>query len=75
MYTLACNDLGATCEFVAKGETQEDVLQTMTGHASAAHAEEMAKMSEGKTPEEIKAMLTEKMKEEEAVTPPPTPAA
>ncbi len=64
MYTLACKDLGTPCEFVARGETQDAVLQTIMEHAATAHPAEMAKMSEGKTPEDIKAMLTEKMKQE-----------
>jgi predicted small metal-binding protein len=66
MYTLACKDLGSECDFVANGETQDAVLLVMMGHASTAHAAEMAKMTEGKTPEDIKAMLTGKMKEEQA---------
>lgn len=64
MYTLACKDLGTDCEFVAKGETQDEVLQTMMGHASSAHADAVAKMSEGMTPEDMKAMLMAKMKSE-----------
>jgi len=64
MYTLACKDLGAACDFVARGETQDAVLQTMMEHAAVAHPQDVAKMSEGKTPEDIKAMLTEKMKQE-----------
>jgi predicted small metal-binding protein len=64
MYTLACKDMGSECDHVAKAETQEEVIQDMMGHAATSHGDEMAKMSEGKTPEEMKAMLMEKMKQE-----------
>jgi predicted small metal-binding protein len=36
-YTLACRDAGVTCDFVAKGETEEEVLAEGIKHVKAAH--------------------------------------
>jgi predicted small metal-binding protein len=34
---LSCRDVGMDCDFVAQGETEEDVLQQCTDHARSAH--------------------------------------
>lgn len=73
MKTLSCQDMsGLSCPFVAKGETEEAVIQQLMDHAKAEHSEELAKMTEGKTEEEVKEMIKSKIKEEietiEAVT-------
>ena len=36
-YTIACQDAGITCPFVAEGETEEEVLQNATKHVKEAH--------------------------------------
>lgn len=49
MKTLACKDMGAPdCDFVATGETSEEVKQKMMEHAQNAHPEALENM----TPEE-----------------------
>lgn len=53
------------CPFVAKGETEEEVIQQLKDHALTAHPEESAKMMEGKSEEEMNEMLKSKIKEEE----------
>jgi len=35
--TFSCKDTGADCDFVAKGETEQEVLQQCAEHAKAAH--------------------------------------
>ncbi len=35
--TFSCKDTGADCDFVAKGETEQDVLQQCAEHAKTAH--------------------------------------
>ncbi len=35
--TLNCRDVGVDCDFQARGETTDDVLQQATEHAKAAH--------------------------------------
>ncbi|MBU1145928.1 DUF1059 domain-containing protein [Patescibacteria group bacterium] len=66
MKTLSCQDVsGLACPFVAKGETEEEVIQQLMDHAKTAHPEESAKMMEGKSEEEMKEMMKSKVKEEE----------
>jgi predicted small metal-binding protein len=35
--TVSCRDVGTDCEFVAKGETEHDLLQQCTEHARKDH--------------------------------------
>lgn len=65
MKTLSCQDMsGLSCPFVAKGETEETVIQQLMDHAKAEHSEELTKIIEGKTEEEVKEMMKSKIKEE-----------
>ena len=36
-YTLACKDAGVDCPYVARGETEEQVLQEGAKHVKAVH--------------------------------------
>ena len=36
-YTLACKDAGVDCPYVARGETEEEVLQEGAAHVKAVH--------------------------------------
>jgi predicted small metal-binding protein len=45
--TVSCRDVGADCDFVARGDSEEDVLRQVTDHARTAH-----KMSE--IPQDVK---------------------
>ena len=36
-YTLACRDAGVACDFVAKGETEEEVLAEAAKHVKEVH--------------------------------------
>ena len=36
-YTIACRDAGIACDFVAKGETEEQVLEEGMKHVKAVH--------------------------------------
>ena len=36
-YTLACKDAGVDCPYVARGETEKEVLQEGIKHVKAAH--------------------------------------
>ena len=36
-YTLACRDAGVNCDFVARGETEEQVLQEGAKHVKEEH--------------------------------------
>lgn len=35
--TVNCRDVGVDCDFVAKGETEQEVLQQCAEHARTAH--------------------------------------
>lgn len=35
--TLTCRDVGVDCDFVARGENDEDIMQQAAAHAKAAH--------------------------------------
>ena len=54
MFKLACKDLdpAGVCDFVASGETKEEVTKAMQDHAAVDHADKMAAM----TPEDQAAM-------------------
>jgi predicted small metal-binding protein len=46
MLSFACKDTGADCDFVATGETVEEVKEKAFAHAGVVHAEEMKSMTE-----------------------------
>lgn len=46
MKTLSCKDMGMDDGFVAKGETEEEVMMKMEQHAKEMHMDKMAGMSE-----------------------------
>jgi predicted small metal-binding protein len=63
MKTLSCADMGMSDGFVAKGATEEDVMDKMMEHVKEMHAD----MMEGKSEEDMmkmKEMMKEKMKDE-----------
>lgn len=63
MKTLSCKDMGMDDGFVAKGETEDEVMMKMDEHAKEMHADKMAGMSE----EEMmgmKEMMRKKIKDE-----------
>jgi predicted small metal-binding protein len=49
MKTFACKDLGMDCDFVAKGETVEEVSRKAMEHGQKVHGEVLKKMTD--TPE------------------------
>ena len=34
---FACQDVGVTCDFIAKGETEEELLEQVAKHAKEVH--------------------------------------
>jgi len=56
--------MGLTCPFIAKGETEEAVLSELAKHGQETHPEEVAKMMEGKTMEDLNQAMRAQMKEE-----------
>ncbi|MEK7154086.1 MAG: DUF1059 domain-containing protein [Patescibacteria group bacterium] len=68
MKTLKCREISGTCDFVATGETNEEVKQKLAEHGMEAHPEELSKM----TDEQKKEM--EKKEDESLAAQTPTPA-
>lgn len=54
MKELSCREMGGTCDFVARGQTADDVKQRMLAHARKDHPQ----MFESMTPEMQKQMQT-----------------
>ena len=46
MLQFACKNLGIDCDFVATGDTKEDVLQQAMAHGSSIHSAMMKDMTE-----------------------------
>jgi predicted small metal-binding protein len=46
MLSFACKDTGVDCDFVATGETAEDVKEKAFAHAGVVHADLMKSMTE-----------------------------
>lgn len=61
MHTLACKDLGTPeCGYVVSGESADDAVRTMIGHAKEAHAEKIA----GKSDDELMEMMRPAVRQE-----------
>jgi predicted small metal-binding protein len=43
---LGCRELGGDCDYVAEGQTPEEVKQELLAHVERAHHERMARMTE-----------------------------
>jgi len=46
MLKFACKDIGVDCDFVARGETVEEVKEKAFAHAGVVHAEILKSMTE-----------------------------
>ena len=55
MYNLSCKDVsGIECPFVAKGNSEEEVMADLTEHGAAKHLDKIqAMMAEGMTQEQM----------------------
>ena len=59
MKEIKCRDVGKNCDFVCKGNTEEEVLKRVTEHARKAHG--MADLSQ-----EMKAKIRSLIKDSKA---------
>ncbi|OGH69398.1 MAG: hypothetical protein A2754_00285 [Candidatus Magasanikbacteria bacterium RIFCSPHIGHO2_01_FULL_47_8] len=67
MYTLSCKDLGAgNCPFVAKDETMDGAVNKMMDHARKSHPDDVEKMRENMSDEEITNTMKSKVRQEAA---------
>ena len=56
-YTLACKDAGVDCDFVAKGETEEQALAEGVKHVKEAHGYTDEQVNDPKFLEESKKII------------------
>jgi|WetSurMetagenome_2_1015567.scaffolds.fasta_scaffold332621_2 predicted small metal-binding protein len=61
MKTLACSDLGMSCPFVAKGNTNEEVIKAMSEHGKKAHADQLK--ASAMSPSQMEEMMKKAIKE------------
>ncbi|MEX2178205.1 MAG: DUF1059 domain-containing protein [Gemmatimonadaceae bacterium] len=45
MKEMGCRDLGGECDFIARGESNDDVKRRMFDHAATAHPEKLKDMT------------------------------
>ena len=55
--TLACKDIGTDCPYVARGETQEELMTDVAKHAKAVHSYTDEQLKDPKTMEAVKAAI------------------
>jgi predicted small metal-binding protein len=56
-YTLACRDAGIACDFVARGETEEEVLAKGKKHVKEVHGYTDEQVNDPKFIEESKKII------------------
>ena len=56
---LACQDLGTSCPFVARGETMEELTASAGKHAKEVHGYTDEQLSDPQMQEKIKAAIKE----------------
>ena len=57
--TLACKDTGAECDFVAKAETEEELMAQIAKHAKEVHGYTDEQLNDPALIEQIKALVKE----------------
>ena len=56
-YTLACRDAGVDCDYVARGETEEELMAEGVKHIKEVHGYTDAQLNDPKFLEETKALI------------------
>jgi predicted small metal-binding protein len=56
-YTLACKDAGTNCPYVARGETEEEVLQDGAKHVKEVHGYTDEQINDPKFLEESRKLI------------------
>ena len=59
VYSLACRDTGVDCDFVAKGDTKEKLMQAAGKHAKEVHAYTDAQLQDPKMMEKMNSLVKE----------------
>lgn len=64
MKTLSCKDVGVECNFVAKGKTEEEVLNKLSEHGKKVHGMKDADFSQEKV-KKLKGLIHEESSQEQ----------
>lgn len=56
-YSLACRDTGVDCSYVARGETEEELLQDATKHVKEVHGYTDEQLNDPKFLEESRKLI------------------
>ncbi len=56
-YSLACRDTGVDCSYVARGETEEELLQDATKHVKEVHGYTDEQLNDPKFLEAVKKVI------------------
>ena len=62
MMTLSCKDGGVDFDFVAKGESEQEVMDQATEHVKKEHSEKMEEMLKTMSKEQITSMMKSMIK-------------
>ena len=63
MKKILCRAMGNDCFFVARGETEKEVLYKITAHIREVHTKEMNEMVKNMSQAEIKELILSKIKD------------
>lgn len=66
IYSLSCKDMGINCNYVASGESREEVMNMANEHFMKAHPKEAKEIMETMSKEEIDQKMMENIVEKEA---------
>ena len=64
MKTIYCNELTRDCSYVARGETEKDVIAAFISHAERNHTLYIAEMRSSMNDEQLKDMLAPTVRDE-----------
>ncbi len=56
-YTLACRDTGVDCDFVSRGETEQELMAVGIKHVKEAHGYTDEQLNDPKFLEEVKKFI------------------
>ena len=57
--TLACRDLGVDCQYVARGETEEELMANIGKHAKEVHSYTDEQLKDPELMKKVKAAIKE----------------
>ncbi len=64
MKMISCADAGASCDFVARGETDEAVIEQTMVHVQQVHPDKLEQLKQQMTGEQLLDLMRSMIKEE-----------